>query len=87
MADIPQIAPFDPTKKKKKKKKKQVVIQHLVDDSPHSSAGREDMLPLIEGGGNVLLGLTNKKKSVESSTSIEYNTDAAGDMHVAAESA
>ncbi|KAI3677798.1 hypothetical protein L6452_37068 [Arctium lappa] len=55
--DIPEIAPFDPTKKKKKKK---VVIQDLG-DGDHSS-DKTDNLSSAEGVENAFAGMKKKKK-------------------------
>ncbi|KAL2899758.1 Eukaryotic translation initiation factor 2 subunit beta [Bienertia sinuspersici] len=76
---VDMIPSFDPTMKKKKKKK-EIVIQHHVDDSLYSSADREDILPSIEGGRNVFVGSTKKKRSVGSSKLLDNISDAAEDM-------
>nr|XP_043637595.1 eukaryotic translation initiation factor 2 subunit beta-like [Erigeron canadensis] len=55
--DVPEIAPFDPTKKKKKKK---VVIQDIEEDDHISE--KIDNLSIADGVENAFAGMKKKKK-------------------------
>lgn len=72
--EVPELAPFDPTKKKKKKK---VVIQEAEDDSVDKSNEKTDPLSVSEGLESTFAGLKKKKKKpVETSILNEESGDA-----------
>ncbi|CAI0376981.1 unnamed protein product [Linum tenue] len=57
--EVPELAPFDPTKKKKKKK---VVIQDIADDSMDKLAEKTESLSVADGVESSFSGLKKKKK-------------------------
>ncbi|XAR55722.1 hypothetical protein NMG60_11035900 [Bertholletia excelsa] len=57
--DVPELAPFDPTKKKKKKKP---VIQEAEDDTTEDLSEKTENLSISEGVENTFVGLKKKKK-------------------------
>ncbi|KAM7254176.1 hypothetical protein ACFE04_031858 [Oxalis oulophora] len=80
--DVPDIAPFDPTKKKKKKK---VVFQdpEEEDDSVNSLAEKTETLTVSDGLENTFAGLKKKKKKpVETNISDEESKEEGGDLGV-----
>uniref|UniRef100_A0A5B7BDD0 Eukaryotic translation initiation factor 2 subunit beta n=1 Tax=Davidia involucrata TaxID=16924 RepID=A0A5B7BDD0_DAVIN len=71
--DVPEIAPFDPTKKKKKKK---VLIQDTGDDTADKLAEKTENLSISEGAENAFIGLKKKKKKpVETDSLNDENVD------------
>lgn len=76
--EIPEIAPFDPTKKKKKKK---VAIIDTADDSVDSLAEKTESLSVSDGVETTFSGLKKKKKKpVEPSNFTDEGGDAAEDL-------
>ncbi|CAN1255399.1 Eukaryotic translation initiation factor 2 subunit beta [Linum perenne] len=57
--EVPELAPFDPTKKKKKKK---VVIQDIVEESVDKLTEKTESLSVADGAESSFLGLKKKKK-------------------------
>ncbi|KAM7463881.1 hypothetical protein LguiA_032002 [Lonicera macranthoides] len=72
--DVPEIAPFDPTKKKKKKK---VVVQDLEDNSAEQLSKKTENLSISEGVENAFVGMRKKKKKPVATDSLNdrnFNT-------------
>ncbi|CAN1837271.1 Eukaryotic translation initiation factor 2 subunit beta [Linum perenne] len=59
LKEVPELAPFDPTKKKKKKK---VVIQDIVEESVDKLTEKTESLSVADGAESSFLGLKKKKK-------------------------
>ncbi|CAN1158978.1 hypothetical protein LINPERPRIM_LOCUS12147 [Linum perenne] len=55
--EVPELAPFDPTKKKKK-----VVIQDIVEESVDKLTEKTESLSVADGAESSFLGLKKKKK-------------------------
>ncbi|KAJ4832491.1 hypothetical protein Tsubulata_000039 [Turnera subulata] len=76
--EVPEIAPFDPTKKKKKKK---VVIQETEDDSVDKVPEKTESLSASDGLEIPFAGLKKKKKKqVETSFLNEESAEAGGEV-------
>ncbi|XP_057477230.1 eukaryotic translation initiation factor 2 subunit beta-like [Actinidia eriantha] len=76
--DVPEIAPFDPTKKKKKKKP---VIQDAEVDTTDTLAENTENLSISEGVENAFIGLKKKKKKpVETDSLNDENVDKEEDL-------
>ncbi|KAL6988206.1 hypothetical protein U1Q18_013953 [Sarracenia purpurea var. burkii] len=76
--DVPEIAPFDPTKKKKKKKP---VIQDTAADTTDKLTENIDNLSISEGVENEFIGLKKKKKKpVETVSLNDENVDNGDDL-------
>ncbi|XP_045823968.1 eukaryotic translation initiation factor 2 subunit beta-like [Trifolium pratense] len=72
--EVPDIAPFDPTKKKKKKK---TTVVDLDDDSVDKLAAKTENLSVSEGFDSTLAGAKKKKKKpVDISNLIDESVDA-----------
>jgi translation initiation factor 2 subunit 2 len=72
--EVPNIAPFDPTKKKKKKKP---TVVDLDDDSVDKLAEKTENLSVSEGFDSTLAGAKKKKKKqVDISNLIDESADA-----------
>nr|DAD35678.1 TPA_asm: hypothetical protein HUJ06_006318 [Nelumbo nucifera] len=76
--DVPELAPFDPTKKKKKKK---VVIQDPADESVDKLAEKTENLSVSDGVENTFAGMKKKKKKqVETDFLNEENVNGEEDL-------
>ncbi|XP_031374302.1 eukaryotic translation initiation factor 2 subunit beta isoform X2 [Punica granatum] len=76
--EVPELAPFDPTKKKKKKKN---VLPDLADDSVDKLAEKTESLSVTDGLDSTFAGLKKKKKKpVEASALNDENEDPRDDL-------
>ncbi|XP_028751783.1 eukaryotic translation initiation factor 2 subunit beta [Neltuma alba] len=75
--EVPEIAPFDPTKKKKKKK---ITIIDPADDSVDSLAEKTENLSVSEGVETTFSGLKKKKKKPVETSNFTDEGDAAEDL-------